>query len=538
MAFVDVLLDPAAGHRLLPSTSASVQLQREAEKRVAAASMRAAMAEDAAVAAQAAAEAAITAQVKLQPPTNVQASSALVPRGGDLTAFRTVKATITWDAAVVSNCVIEHHTLCCKLGGQLVVELHPDATATSFDVASLAPGVEYSFELKVNLTNGFTRRAEPPLISLKMKTPPHRMLSTSSYKKLYDLEKSQIPKTMNLTTEVKLHANMLEAATKLVRAFAVEKEQELGVAATTVAGQSIGERAGDLVRRLEDISLRSTTAVLKAIRLWTSSKGNGDYLEVTAGWKVELCTMINAAISGDTATLMVDAVAAAAARPALQNATAFAAITNSFLTSSSSDTASVPHLVQDDAAWQTKLPWEHNFICYRGTSIPVGHLTGADSIITVGSEYRAAIFLATSFSCATSIDFAVSAGTSAIADSSGPHGVCGPRVQVLFEIECPSTRCMHANYIASGLSEVAGEAELLFSPYSAFTVMEVPDFSQPPSPLPAGYPPLPLMGATGLPVPAPYLVKLRAFADNRPDRLSAASSAHGASDDLRVATWH
>ena len=180
-----------------------------------------------------------------------------------------------------------------------------------------------------------------------------------------------------------------------------------------------------------------------------------------------------------TPLYVADAAAARTARPALQHAVTFAAISNLFLGSMRGATA---------ADWEA-LPWHcagtptpyvawkdpttgalaapgalPSYTSYRGSSIPENILT---AIFVAGAEYRASMFLATSFKRSVAEVFLRAAATAAI------PGLCGLRKRVLFEIECPSTRCMHANYIEAGVSMMGGsEAELLFTPYSAFTVIE------------------------------------------------------------------
>ena len=84
------------------------------------------------------------------------------------------------------------------------------------------------------------------------------------------------------------------------------------------------------------------------------------------------------------------------------------------------------------------------------------------------------MFIATSLDHGTATNFALN-----IASPDPIPGVCGPRKRVLFEVRFDAQRCMHANYIGKGETEVPGEAELLLPPYSGFEVVSVPNFDEP-----------------------------------------------------------
>ena len=129
----------------------------------------------------------------------------------------------------------------------------------------------------------------------------------------------------------------------------------------------------------------SDTAAKKAIRLWTASKGDGHSLRVTNHDDIELCSLLNRVISGDTEQVVADARDAAIARPVLDQAARFAAIANRFLT--------IQRRLASDDLWRA-LPWhaagearrpyrpwdsagagaEPSFTSYRGTSIPAEQL--------------------------------------------------------------------------------------------------------------------------------------------------------------------
>ena len=76
-------------------------------------------------------------------------------------------------------------------------------------------------------------------------------------------------------------------------------------------------------------------------------------------------------------------------------------------------------------------------------------------------------------------------------------------------------RCKHCNYIAPGETQVNGEAELLFSPYSPFEVLEVPNFTRPPPP------------GEGF-----YKIVISSFAEGDE------SKPGGAREDLPLIVWH
>ena len=104
-----------------------------------------------------------------------------------------------------------------------------------------------------------------------------------------------------------------------------------------------------------------------------------------------------------------------------------------------------------------------NGLCFRGSSLPDAHR----SFFTPGKKYRAAGFLATSFKLSVAKRFIYNAH----------HGQGGVPV-VLWRIHLDERgqdnfefTCKHVNYVQN--TNVAGEDEFLFVPYSVFTVRSV-----------------------------------------------------------------
>ena len=157
------------------------------------------------------------------------------------------------------------------------------------------------------------------------------------------------------------------------------------------------------------------------------------------------------------------------------------------------------------------------------------------------------MFLATSLSRPKAVDFAQN-----VVSTTKIDGVCGPRVRVLFELRFGPTRCMHANYIAPGETQVKGEAELLFPPYSAFEVTTAARLPQTVAwandtldRLTNGLPPC-------SPVTAPSSIRRATQVLVAPDLSSPPSGAHGfytvvlepkhdnlsVSETVPIFTWH
>ena len=320
--------------------------------------------------------------------------------------------------------------------------------------------------------------------------------------------------------EMQLQSDMLNAVKKLLNEYAREQEAKHGAPLTTIGGDTIATRAAVLREKLDkDVFDDLKGPKENAIRLWTASKTQGHCLQLTSSspFKPELCTILNNVISDDThGELVADAAAASAARPALKHAATFAAMANFFLGglrgSALADWENLPwHPIgvpSPYAEWKSAPGQQPSYMSYRGTSIPETSLTGPNAIFAPRTTYRAAMFLASSFNRRVAAGFAGSADTAAI------PGICGLRKRVLFIVECPPTGCMHANYIDGnkGLSMMgASESELLFTPYSAFTVKAV----------------VPPTTASGY-----YEITLEAWGENDE------SKPGGAKEDVRVVTFH
>jgi hypothetical protein len=93
-------------------------------------------------------------------------------------------------------------------------------------------------------------------------------------------------------------------------------------------------------------------------------------------------------------------------------------------------------------------------ICYRGGGFDDQHR----DFYTAGKSFRQPAFLATSFSEAVADSF--------IARVPAHY----PKVKWLIRID-PARKCVHVNLV--GRTNVPGEQEYLFTPYSAFTVLSV-----------------------------------------------------------------
>lgn len=119
--------------------------------------------------------------------------------------------------------------------------------------------------------------------------------------------------------------------------------------------------------------------------------------------------------------------------------------------------AMTSHLVNRDRSHQdSSREWPDDFVSYRGSNIPRAEL----DFFVKDQLYRAPMFLATSFSEAKAREFL---------HRTPKDG----QVPVLFKFFIDRVqKCDHAMYI-EGMTLQQGEQELLFAPYSAFTVLTV-----------------------------------------------------------------
>merc|ERR1712046_433769 len=99
--------------------------------------------------------------------------------------------------------------------------------------------------------------------------------------------------------------------------------------------------------------------------------------------------------------------------------------------------------------------WPKDFMSHRGTTMP----KEAVDFFTVGKLYRVPMFLATSFHKETALDF--------LKQKSDDHVA----VHFIFKLD-KQKQCDHALYIEE-MTLVAHEDELLYMPYSAFTVISI-----------------------------------------------------------------
>jgi len=103
-----------------------------------------------------------------------------------------------------------------------------------------------------------------------------------------------------------------------------------------------------------------------------------------------------------------------------------------------------------------KIKWPDSYILYRGGGLP----DDKKFFFQIGKKYRCPMFLATSTNEETSQKFCRRAQI----ESKLPP--------VLFEFEIDKKyKCYHVNYVDK--TNIPGEDEFLFSPYSVFTVISV-----------------------------------------------------------------
>ena len=103
-----------------------------------------------------------------------------------------------------------------------------------------------------------------------------------------------------------------------------------------------------------------------------------------------------------------------------------------------------------------------NGVCFRGGGLPDTHR----SFFAVGVKYRVPGFLATSFSEGVAFSFLYRAHTDHALPAVLWRVHLDPRGETDFRF-----RCKHVNLVKH--TNVAGEEEFLFAPYSAFTVKAV-----------------------------------------------------------------
>ena len=198
-------------------------------------------------------------------------------------------------------------------------------------------------------------------------------------------------------------------------------------------------------------------APLACLRIWTSA------LTLTPVG-MEFCSILNAIVRNDKEKQI------RAVMPIIRSITSLCALTRK----------------GDVVTW----PKDHTL--YRGTGMPMEQL----SFFKEEVKYRCPFFLATSLSKIVAHDFCRRA-------SQQPG-----RVPVLFVVKLdPKFRCYHVNFIDKGY--IPGESEFLFSPYSVFKVISVPDLSK------------------AVNWMNPYVVILKAAVDNKIEP-----------EDLPLCGWH
>jgi len=332
----------------------------------------------------------------------------------------------------------------------------------------MPPGEE---EPKKKAPAGKKAKKEPSL-AVATRVPS---LAASNFKPLYDAAKVQIEKeqwTNGDMSEFKQTENqqkLFRAVKTIIVAFAKAEannlhEHEVDTYFENTLKIVSGKKQG---KGKKDANLKE-----KAVRLWTSSKG----LRVRPDWQPELCSMVNAMLRYDEEG------------EGLESAAIFCAILNEFL------------VVRDGLPW-SKLPWETRNESYRGTGIPRKGL----SFFKEGLEYRTNMFLATSLKKEKAEEF--------IALYYENYQKATPkRDPVLFIVHFLG-KCRHVNYIESKMSEVKGENEFLFPPYSAFKVLTVELQTVPTD-------------------NTPHIIHLEAFVENKEELPG------GAREDLPLSSWH
>lgn len=153
------------------------------------------------------------------------------------------------------------------------------------------------------------------------------------------------------------------------------------------------------------------------------------------------------------------------------------------------------HLVNRNRGQQNaSLMWPNDSLSHRGTNIPRAEL----GFFEKDKPYRVPMFLATSFCEAKAFDFL----------HRQPRGDQVP-VHFKFVID-PVRKCDHAVYL-EGMSLLHDEHELLFAPYSAFTVLSVN--------IPEG----------NITWDQPVVIEIKVAPNNKSGSVP---------DDLPLATWH
>ena len=213
-------------------------------------------------------------------------------------------------------------------------------------------------------------------------------------------------------------------------------------------GRECGLPAADVDRYFERVQSNAATAgglgeVLKpaqlmhiAVRLWTTAEELGGR---------ELCAILNAAIRRDEPAVITHVAAIAHAINA--------------------------HCVTRRTGG-TPVRWPAANVTYRGGALP---RTLRDFFVA-GTQYRAPMFVATSFDQAVAVAF-MTRLEPASDEQSPPHQE--PTLWTFhFDASLPeSRRCVHVNFIDKNDGSLngveaneGGEEEFLFTPYSAFTV--------------------------------------------------------------------